>query len=368
MKILITGARGFIGKNLVAHLGVRCDVAVVPIHRDASPEDLVRGASSADVVCHLAGVNRPDDVGEFKRGNTEYTRTLCEQIERTGRGVPIIFMSSTQAAHDNPYGASKRAAEQILVDYAARTGASIFIFRLPNVFGKWCRPNYNSVVATFCHNVARGLPIEIYNAAAPLQLVYVDDVVATIARILAGERGGDPYCDVAPTYMATVGGVADQIRAFRESRQTLLIDRVGAGLVRALYATYVSYLPTDSFAYDLVMRGDARGVFVEMLKTRDSGQFSCFTAHPGVTRGGHYHHSKTEKFLVVAGRARFRFRHILSNERHEIETSSDRLQVVEMVPGWTHDVTNIGDSELIVVLWANEVLDRDRPDTYMCAV
>ena len=245
------------------------------------------------------------------------------------------------------------------------------MFRLPNVFGKWCRPNYNSAVATFCHNIARDLPIQVHDPAAPLRLVYVDDLMATLLAALDGRvaapRAGE-LATTGPIYESTVGEVAECIRGFRAGRQTLQIDRVGTGLMRALYATYVSGLPVEGFAYDLPVHADARGVFVEMLKTPDAGQFSFLTAAPGVTRGGHYHHTKTEKFLVIRGNARFRFRHMLTGETYALDTTGEVPQVVETVPGWTHDITNLGEEDLIVMLWANEIFDRDQPDTVRCPV
>ena len=249
--------------------------------------------------------------------------------------------------------------------YAKQTGATVAICRLPNVFGKWCRPNYNSVVATFCHNISRGLPISISAPDADLQLVYIDDVVDAF---IAFATQPTSEIAVAPVYHITLGALAAQLEAFRDSRQTLVTGAVGTGLLRALHATYVSYLDPVNFAYDLVAHTDPRGSFVEMLRTPDSGQFSFFTAHPGITRGGHYHHSKTEKFLVIQGQARFGFRHILSDEIFVIETSSERPQVVETVPGWSHDITNIGEDTMVVMLWANELFNRDRPDTIAAKV
>jgi UDP-2-acetamido-2,6-beta-L-arabino-hexul-4-ose reductase len=242
------------------------------------------------------------------------------------------------------------------------------IYRLPNVFGKWCRPNYNSVVATFCHNIAHDLPIQINDPSAQLHLVYVDDVVSEFLRALESMSNGVRWGDVAPKYSTTLGELAAQIEAFKNCRSTLMSERVGTGLVRALYATYVSYFPPSKFAYDLPRHGDERGVFVEMLKTHDCGQFSYFTAHPGVTRGSHYHHSKTEKFLVISGFARFDFRHIVTNETYEVFTSGDSPQVVETVPGWSHNITNVGQNEMVVMLWASENFDSDRNDTIRCKV
>jgi len=363
VRVLVTGADGFIGKNLLAHLALREDVEILPITRQSTGEDLHKAAGRADFVCHLAGVNRPQDIAEFFSGNVEITERLCKALSDTGRNVPVLYTSSIQAELDNPYGASKGQAERVLHAYQAATGASVYIYRLPNVFGKWCRPNYNSAVATFCHNIARGMPIQINEAAPPVSLVYIDDVIASFIDVLDGrvQAGG---CRVSPVYTVGVRELADQIAAFKNSRTNLISERVGTGLTRALYATYVSYLPTDQFAYSVPKYADSRGVFVEMLKTPECGQFSFFTALPGVTRGGHYHHSKTEKFLVIKGRARFGFRHIVTGERHELETSQDAPEIVETVPGWAHDVTNIGDDEMVVMLWANEIFDRARPDTF----
>jgi UDP-2-acetamido-2,6-beta-L-arabino-hexul-4-ose reductase len=275
----------------------------------------------------------------------------------------MLLASSAQAEQDNPYGRSKLAAEQVVQALADEHGNPVAIYRLPGVFGKWCKPNYNSVVATFCHNKAHDLPVQINDASARVRLVYVDDVVnAMLAQFAIGwEACVRPV--VAPEYSITLGELSDQIDAFKNCRNTLVSERVGTGLVRALYATYVSYLPIERFVYDVPVHGDARGVFVEMLKTPDAGQFSFFTAHPGITRGGHYHHTKTEKFLVIKGHARFGFRHMLTNKVHHIETHGDKPQVVETVPGWTHDITNIGVDEMVVMLWANEIFDRANPDT-----
>jgi len=373
MKVLITGARGFVGKNLQLHLAERKDVQVVSFTRDDRAAQLPALLQDVDFVFHLAGVNRPQDPLEFATGNAELTQSLCQAVcalaESTGKKVPVVYTSSTQAGRDNPYGHSKRAAEEALRAIASSHGIPVHIFRLPNVFGKWCRPNYNSAVATFCHNIARALPIQVNDPAAPVTLVYVDDVIERFLQLMDGADAAvdaDGFAAVAPQYATTVGELARQIRSFKESRSTLMTDRVGTGLVRALYSTYVSYLPPEAFAYPVQQHGDARGVFVEMLKTPDAGQFSFFTAHPGITRGGHYHHSKTEKFLVIKGEARFKFRHMQTGETHELVTAGDKSEIVETVPGWTHDITNIGTEEMVVMLWANEVFDRARPDTFAC--
>lgn len=375
MKVLITGANGFLGKNLQLLLAERKEVEVVCFTRSNHLEQLPVLMEGVDFVFHLAGINRPLDPAEFASGNTDLTVALCQALAdvafATGRKVPVVFSSSTQAVLDNPYGASKRAAEDALFALQREHGVLVHVFRLPNVFGKWCKPNYNSAVATFCYNVARDLPIKVNDPAAPLTLVYVDDAMQRFIELIDGADAlmdANGFAVVAPQYSTTVGEVARLIQAFKKSRHTLLTERVGIGLVRALYATYVSYLQPESFTYTVPMHGDLRGVFIEMLKTPDCGQFSYFTAHPGVTRGGHYHHSKTEKFLVIKGQARFKFRHMHTGENRELTTSGEKAEIVETVPGWTHDITNIGNDEMIVMLWANEVFDRQRPDTYDCPI
>ncbi len=365
VKILITGADGFIARNLRLRLAEVGGFEVVAFSRSTPAANLPALVQDVGAVVHLAGVNRPQDPAEFETGNAGLTRQLCDALFMHAPGAAVILSSSTQAERDNPYGVSKRAAEEAVRAHGQATGAPVYIWRLPNVFGKWSRPNYNSAVATFCHNIACGLPITVNDPAAAVNLVYVDDVIATWLPLLqALARGERPaHSEVAPVYGTTVGELASQIQAFRDSRQTLVSGRVGTGFVRALYSTYVSFLPTAAFSYSVPMHGDPRGVFVEMLKTPDAGQFSFFTAHPGITRGGHYHHSKTEKFLVIRGKARFRFRHMLTGERHELFTDGQKAEIVETVPGWTHDITNVGDEEMIVMLWANEIFDRQRPDT-----
>ena len=371
--MLITGASGFVGKNLQLHLAERKDVKVVCFTREhavARLPDLLQGV---DIVFHLAGINRPQDPAEFLSGNVDLTNALCQAVAAihltTGKKVPVIFTSSTQTDRSNAYGDSKVKAENALLALQRAYGVPVHVFRLPNVFGKWCKPNYNSVVATFCYNIARGLPIKVNDPEASVTLVYVDDLVGRFVQLMDGadasvDEGG--FAIVAPQYTTTVGELARQFQGFKNSRDTLMTERVGTGLMRALYATYVSYLPVESFAYTVPQHADPRGVFVGMLKTPDCGQFSYFTAHPGITRGGHYHQSKTEKFLVIKGQARFKFRHMQTGQSHELATTGDKPEVVETVPGWTHDITNIGPGEMVVMLWANEVFDRSKPDTYAC--
>jgi len=370
-RVLVTGARGFIGKNLVVRLRELPRFMVSEFVRGDDVTALPQLLAQVDAVVHLAGENRPTDPDAFSQVNTGLTLAICNaiaaQVASGGRIVPLVLASSTQVERDNLYGQSKLAAERAVQELARNTGNPVVVFRLPGVFGKWCKPNYNSVVATFCHNIARGLPIQINDPTASLQLVHVDDVVSSMMAALdaalkpgsAGVLAGA----IAPVYSMTLGELAAQIEAFGDCRTTLMSERVGTGLLRALYSTYVSYLPNDRFAYEVPQHADPRGVFVEMLKTPDSGQFSYFTAHPGITRGGHYHHTKTEKFLVIKGTGMFRFRHMLTDERFELTVSGDRPQVVDTIPGWVHDITNVGSDELVVMLWANEVFDRANPDT-----
>ena len=368
MRIVITGADGFIGRNLSVRLGEQGFTDVVGITLESSSDDLRAALQGAGFVFHLAGINRPKDVSEFATGNAAFTETVCELLAAAGNKAPVVLSSSTQAAVDNPYGLSKRAAEDALLKHSAASGAPVYLFRLTNVFGKWAQPNYNSAVATFCHNTARGGEISINDPAAALRLVYVDDVVEAFIGLLNKPETPSGFVEAGPEYETTVGEVAEMVRGFAASRASMLTPRVGLGLVRALYSTYLSYLPPESFAYEVPRHCDPRGVFVEMLKTPDCGQFSYFTAHPGITRGEHYHHSKTEKFLVIKGTAHFGFRHITTGERYELVTKGGEARIVETVPGWTHNITNIGDDEMIVMLWANEIFDQKKPDTFACPV
>ena len=371
MKVLITGSNGFIGKNLLQFLYERPDIQVVTFTRSNLFSELPSLLSGVSFVFHLAGVNRTDDPSDFKIGNSDLTSKLLgsvlSEMKISGQKIPIVFTSSTQALSNNPYGVSKLLAEDILSKFSSLHHVPVYIFRLPNVFGKWCRPNYNSVVATFCHNISHDLPIHVHDHSAPITLVHVDQIIANFLSLL--DRVDHPFssnCFISglPEFRTTVGDLSTTIKTFRESRTSLLIDYVGVGFIRALYSTYMSYLPPASFSYKVPMHSDVRGVFVEMLKTPDSGQFSFFTAHPGVTRGGHYHHTKTEKFLVISGFARFHFRHIQTGESYLLDTSGDCFEIVESIPGWAHDISNIGESELVVMLWANEIFDMDRPDTF----
>ena len=364
MKVLVTGAEGFIGKNLVIRLGELSSFDVIKSIRSDSEDILRAQLANAGAVIHLAGENRPKDSNDFKVGNAQLTDRICELLTELELKIPILFSSSTQATENNDYGISKRLAETSIENYSKLSGNSAAIYRLPGVFGKWCKPNYNSVVATFCYNRAHGLGIRVDDPGYLIKLVYVDDVIDSFIEWLHGPfLSGLTRNTINPEYEIHLGELAKQIEEFPNSRKSLVSERVGTGFLRALYSTYVSYLPTDKFEYTIPCHGDERGVFVEMLKTKDSGQFSFFTAHPGITRGGHYHHTKTEKFLVIKGSAKFRFRHILTDEVFSVNTSGKTPTIVETIPGWSHDITNNGGDELIVMLWANEIFDHDKPDT-----
>jgi UDP-2-acetamido-2,6-beta-L-arabino-hexul-4-ose reductase len=362
VKVLVTGSDGFVGKNLLVKLAEN-SIDFVCFSRRHAVDDLVSLLTDIDFVFHLAGVNRPQDPDDFDKQNRELTARLCEAIQKTGRAIPVAFTSSIQAAYDNAYGISKKFAEEALIQLNKAIQSPIYLYRLPNVFGKWAKPNYNSVVATFCHNIAQDLPIRIDDPSKVVPLIYIDDLLESFMSMLSNLQFGVSRPVVKPEYSISVGMLASQIKAFHDSRSALMTEEVGIGLTRALYATYLSYLRPEQFAYVVPAYEDSRGRFVEMLKTKDSGQFSFFTANPGITRGGHYHHTKSEKFLVLQGLARFGFRNILTNETFELSVDGLSPKIVETIPGWTHDITNIGENELIVMLWGSEAFDRARPDT-----
>jgi len=368
IKVLITGANGFIGKNLSVRLGENKEYYVIPFTRENTIDELSEFVNVSDIIVHLAGENKSNDEAVFENVNVGLTEVICNAIRLSKRKIPIIFASSVQAKMDNPYGNSKRAAEKVLELLQAETDNPTYIYRLPSVFGKWCKPNYNSVVATFCHNIARGMEIQINDELKELILVYIDDVVYEFLNVIDKKRKIGFNCKVQPEYKISLGQLAKHINSFQISRKSLIIGSVGRGFKRALYSTYVSYLEPHQFSYMVSKHGDERGVFVEAMKTHESGQFSYFTAHPGVTRGGHYHHSKSEKFLVIKGEARFGFRNIITNEKYELFTSGEKPEIVDTIPGWSHDITNVSSEEMVVMLWANEIFDQDNPDTKQAEV
>ena len=367
--ILITGAGGFVGKNLVATLRTAGYTDLMLFEKDDTPETLADYCRRAAFVVHLAGINRPTDPSEFYTGNACLTDTLLANLEAAGNTAPVLVTSSTQAELDNDYGKSKRQAEESIFAHRRRTGATVYVFRMPGVFGKWCRPNYNSVVATFCHNVAHGLPIQVRDSAFSLPLVYIDDVVACILAAFDGDvmmdRSATPICHMHPIHEVTLGRLAELIQGFAAGRTNLAVPDLAPGsFEKKLYSTYLSYLPSDQFSYPLEMHTDNRGSFTEFLRSPERGQVSINISHPGIVKGNHWHHTKNEKFLVVKGEGVIRFRNIFSKEVIEYHVSGDKLEVVDIPCGYTHNIENVGTEDMVTVMWANEAFDPDHPDTF----
>ena len=384
MNILVTGANGFVGKNLTARLETlrdgrdrtRPSLQIGEIYRctrETSPEALADCCKKADLVVHLAGVNRPKDPEEFAAGNTDFTRTLLETLRKSGNRCPVLLASSIQASltgrfAGSPYGQSKKAAEELLLAYGEETGAAGMIYRLPNLFGKWCRPNYNSVVATFCHNISRELPITVSDPAVELELVYIDDLIDEILDAMEGHphRSEGAYCRVPVSHRVTLGEIVRLLHSFHDQPRTLLLPEIPEGsFEKKLYSTYLSYLPPEKIAFPLKMNVDERGSFTELLKTASCGQVSVNISKPGITKGQHWHNSKWEFFMVVAGHGLIQERRIGSDEKIEFEVSGDQIQAVHMLPGYTHNIINLSETEsLVTVMWANELFHPSRPDTY----
>ncbi|MGE5579008.1 MAG: NAD-dependent epimerase/dehydratase family protein [Bacillota bacterium] len=360
---LVTGSAGFVGRNLCTRIDSMPGLTVLPYDIGDAPVLLEEYAKKADVVVHLAGVNRPKNPADYVYGNRDFTANVLSLLRDSGRCVTFIFSSSIQVAQDNPYGMSKKAAEDLINEWSRATRNKAIIYRLPNLFGKWCRPNYNSVVATFCHNLANGLPIRVDNPDTELVLAYIDDVVAEFLRAISAEPhiGEDGFGYIPRTFRITLGALAEKIRAFSDSRHTLMIPDLSQDFDRFLYATYVSYLPETAYSLDL--KKDNRGWFSEFLKSGEAGQISISRTRPGITRGNHWHHTKTEKFLVVEGEAVIRLRQVGSDEVTEIRVSGQELQPVDIPPGYTHSITNIGKTDLVTLFWASEIFDPSRPDT-----
>ncbi len=369
MKVLVTGANGFIGKNLIVTLEQLEGIEILSYDIDTDPSLLDVYARDCSFVFHLAGVNRPEKTEEFMEGNFGFTSVLLDALKKHGNQAPVLITSSIQAALDNPYGKSKKAGEDLMLSYEKETGAKALVYRFPNVFGKWCRPNYNSAVATFCHNIARDLPIRVNDPEVMMTLVYIDDVVEELIRALHGKenRRGD-FCAVPVEHTVKLGEIAELLYSFHSGRTALAIPDLADALVRKLYATYLSYLPEDRFAYPLTMHADHRGSFTEVLRTPDRGQVSVNVSKPGIVKGNHWHHTKNEKFLVVSGRGIIRFRQLGSDEVIEYPVSGDRLQVVDIPTGYTHNIENTGDTDMVTIMWASECFDPEKPDTYYLEV
>lgn len=377
MKLLITGAKGFVGRNLVEELknirdgkdktfGIGTDIEIYEYDIDTPEEKLDDYCKDSDFVFHLAGVNRPKDESEFMEGNFGFTSTLLHTLKKYNNKAPIAITSSIQAALDNPYGRSKKAGEDLIFEYGKENGVKTYVFRLPNVFGKWCRPNYNSAVATFCHNIARNLDITVNDRNYMMTLVYVDDVVAELIYALKGEemKDGD-YSKVRIEHKITLGEIVDLLYSFKASREDKSVPDMSDEFTKKLYSTYLSYLEPDNFSYKLKMNCDDRGSFTEIIRTLNAGQFSVNISKPGITKGQHWHHTKTEKFVVVKGHGLIQLRKIGTDEVVNYEVNGDDITVVDMIPGYTHNIINLSETEdLVTFMWANECFNPDKPDTF----
>lgn len=365
MKILVTGAKGFVGKNLISELKNRGYDAIYEYDYDSTTEQLESYARDCDFVFHLAGVNRPEKESEFMEGNFGFTSDLLSALKRNGNKAPVLITSSIQALQDNPYGKSKKAGEDLMLQYQEETGAKVYIYRLQNVFGKWCRPNYNSVVATFCYNIANDIPIVVNDRDRVMSLVYIDDVVKTFLSAMEGKEtcAKDGLYYVMSVNIIRLGELAELLYSFKESRSTLLVPDLFDPMVKKLYSTYLSYLPEEQFSYPLKMNVDQRGSFTEFLKSPERGQVSVNILKPGITKGNHWHHTKNEKFLVVSGEGIIRFRKINEEKIIAYQVSGEKLEVVDIPPGYTHNITNMGESDMVTIMWANEAFDPENPDT-----
>lgn len=366
MNILITGARGFMGKNLRSALTGRCGDAhrLMLLDMPHTEEELLAAAAEADFVFHLAGVNRPTDPADFQKGNADFTRQLLTLLKERGKRPPVLLSSSIQAALENPYGQSKLSAEQAVADYGRETGSAVYLYRLPNVFGKWSRPNYNSAVATFCHNVARGLPITVNDPSVTLRLVYIDDVVEEFLRAMEGQpcREGE-WCTVQPVHEVNLGHMAELIQSFPALRDSLTAPDQSDPLVKKLYATYLSFLPPEDFSRPTVTHADQRGSFTELLHMGSRGQVSLNVSRPHITKGDHWHQTKHEKFIVLQGEGVIRFRKVGDSTVIAYKVSGENLTVVDIPTGYTHSIENTGDTDMLTLMWANEVFDPAHPDT-----
>ena len=366
MNILITGARGFMGKNLRSALTGRYGDAhrLILLDMPHTEEELLAAAAEADFVFHLAGVNRPTNPADFQKGNADFTRQLLTLLKERGKRPPVLLSSSIQAALENPYGQSKLSAEQAVADYGRETGAAVYLYRLPNVFGKWSRPNYNSAVATFCHNVARGLPITVNDPSVTLRLVYIDDVVEEFLRAMEGQphREGE-WCTVQPVHEVNLGHMAELIQSFPALRDSLTAPDQSDPLVKKLYATYLSFLPPEDFSRPTVTHADQRGSFTELLHMGSRGQVSLNVSKPHITKGDHWHQTKHEKFIVLQGEGVIRFRKVGDSTVIAYKVSGENLTVVDIPTGYTHSIENTGDTDMLTLMWANEVFDPAHPDT-----
>ncbi len=370
ITVLVTGAKGFIGRNLCVTLRERKDVTLHESDIDTPADELSRFISEADVVYHLAGVNRPKDPSEFETGNAGSIENLVALAEAKGRAPTLVVTSSIQAKLDNPYGVSKLHGEQVAASYGERSGAPVYVFRLANAFGKWSRPFYNSVIATFCHQATHAEPFRIDDPVKEIDFVYIDDIVASLVGILDGREppSHDGYYAVEPVFRVSIGRLAETLNRFSASRSTCVLPELSDPFEKRLYSTYLSYLDTDAFSYQAEKKSDARGYLYELIKSPHAGQIFVSRTLPGITRGNHYHHTKVEKFCVVEGQARLSFRQVSTGQTYSLEVEGTECRVVDIPPGWTHNITNIGTTDLLTLFWANEMFDPSKPDTYFSEV
>ncbi|WP_348923186.1 NAD-dependent epimerase/dehydratase family protein [Enterococcus rotai] len=369
MKILITGSAGFLGKNLISELRNQGYNEILSFDRETEISLLDEYCKQAEFVFHLAGINRPKNDEEFMEGNFGFTTFLLNKLKENNNDCPIMISSSIQANLDNNYGKSKKAGEDALLKYSEETGAKVYVYRFPNLYGKWSKPNYNTVVATFCYKIARKLPIQINNPKTMLELAYIDDVVKELIECLNGNvTSKDSFYHISTTDTISLGGLADLITSFRDSRKTLAIANMENNLEKNLYSTYLSFLPKEDFSYELKMNVDDRGSFTEILRTKERGQVSVNISKPGIVKGNHWHHTKNEKFLVVSGKGVIRFRDVYSTEIIEYFVDSDKLEVVDIPVGYTHNIENLGTMDMVTLMWVNEPFDPENPDTYFMEV
>ena len=369
MKVLITGAKGFLGKNLVSNLKLDKDIIIYEYDKENTLADLDKFTSNCDFVFHLAGVNRPKDNTEFMKGNFGFTSTLLNYLKKNNNKCPVMISSSIQASLDNEYGKSKKAGEELIFNYGKDNNIAVYIYRFPNLFGKWCKPNYNSAVATFCNNIANDMPITVNDKNVELTLAYIDDVCYELINCMKGNPNIDgKFCTVSTIYKKKLGDIVELLYSFKENDKKIMVPSTGNNFIKKLYATYISYVPLNKMVVDLDEHRDERGVFCELVRTKEAGQVSISTTNPNVVRGGHYHNTKMERFIVVKGKAKIQFEHVMTHEKIEFEVSGEKLQYVTIPVGYQHSINNIGEDELIMILWANELFEKDKPDTYVMEV
>lgn len=364
MKVLITGANGFIGKNLISHLQEDDSIEIIKYDIDTSFSLIEENIQDIDFIYHLAGVNRPKESSEFFKGNTDLTKQILDLIKAKNLSIPFLITSSIQATRDNDYGKSKKMAEELVLEYAQKNPA--YIYRLHNVFGKWCRPNYNSVVATFCNNIARDIEITVNDENAEIELIYIDDIVKEFMNLLSTRKPSnvvENICYINPVYKITLGKLVELLNQFKSSMNSIFVPNTGDEFIKKLFSTYISYVPVERMSVEAVQNIDERGSFTELLKNNTAGQVSISFSKPGVVRGNHYHHTKIERFIVVKGHAKIKFTHIVTKESYEFEVDDKKIKIVTIPVGYTHNIENIGNDEMILVIWCNEFFDKNKPDT-----